>query len=72
MNALQEFKFNQSAVRVISIDNEPYWVAKDVSDVLGYTWSGTSRVEHVPEEWRGVTSVVTPSGMQDGDGYDRA
>lgn len=33
--------------------------------LLGYTWSGIRTVGHVPEEWRGVESVSTPSGMQD-------
>lgn len=33
--------------------------------MLGYKWNGSARIEHVPEEWRGVTSVVTPSGTQE-------
>jgi prophage antirepressor-like protein len=36
-----------------------------VAEALGYTWNGIARIEHVPEEWRGVTSVVTPSGTQE-------
>ena len=39
-------------------------VAKDVALALGYTWSG-NRFDHVPAEWKGVTSVVTPGGLQD-------
>jgi prophage antirepressor-like protein len=47
------------------LNGEPWWVAKDVAEILEYSWSGSSRVEHVPAEWRGVTSVVTPSGIQE-------
>lgn len=44
--------------------NELWFVAKDVADALDYTWSGT-RIAHIPSEWKGVTSVVTPGGRQD-------
>jgi len=63
-NELVVFKFENKEVRTVVIDGEPWFVAKDVAEVLGYTWNGTQRIEHVPEEWRGVTSVVTPSGNQ--------
>ena len=45
-------------------DGQPLWVAKDVLSDLGYTWGG-DRISHVPEEWRGVRSVRTPSGTQE-------
>jgi prophage antirepressor-like protein len=51
-------------VRVVLIDGEPWFVAKDVAEALDYTWSGSQRIAHVPAEWRGATSVVTPSGDQ--------
>lgn len=41
------------------------FVAKDVTLALGYKWNGNARIAHVPAEWRRVTSVVTPSGMQE-------
>lgn len=62
-NPLNSFDFEGAAVRIVSgTDGEPWWVAKDVAEALGYTWNGSARVEHVPEEWRGVTSVVTLRG----------
>lgn len=52
-------------VRTIQDEQGEIWfVAKDVAEALEYTWSGT-RVSHVPQEWRGMTSVVTPSGTQE-------
>lgn len=58
--------FEESLVRIISAENgEPCFVAKDVALALGYEWNGSARIAHVPAEWRGVTSVVTPSGVQE-------
>lgn len=51
--------------RSIFIDGEYWFVAKDVAEALGYVWKGMDNVRHVPEEWRGVQSVWTPSGNQD-------
>lgn len=60
---LREFPFVAQSIRVVLINDEPWFVAKDVAIALDMTWSG-NRVVHVPEEWRGATSVVTPSGNQ--------
>jgi len=66
MSELTIFQFEEGrVVRTLERDGELWFVAKDVAEALGYTWNGTQRIEHVPEEWRGVTSVVTPSGRQE-------
>lgn len=55
-----------TTVRTIQdAQGEIWFVAKDVAEALEYTWNGVARVAHVPEEWRGVTSVVSPSGTQE-------
>lgn len=60
------FAFDERAVRVLPTNAGSFKVvAKDVADALGYQWNGAQRIAHVPEEWRGVTSVVTPSGDQE-------
>ena len=64
MNDLQVFKFENKETRVVIKDGEPWFVAKDVAEALGYVWEGTKSIKHVPEEWRGVYSVYTPSGNQ--------
>ena len=57
---LMPLAFEESLVRVIPDQNgDPLFVAKDVALALGYEWNGVSRIAHVPEEWRRVTSVVT-------------
>jgi prophage antirepressor-like protein len=35
MNELQTFNFENLPVRTLSIDDEPYFVGKDVADILG-------------------------------------
>lgn len=42
MNSLKTFDFNGKSVRIILRDGEPWWVAKDVADILDY--SGTDRL----------------------------
>lgn len=65
MNHLIPFNHKGAEIRVVTdVLGEPWFVAKDVAEDLGYVWNGTSRIEHVPDMWRGVTSVVTPSGTQ--------
>jgi len=62
---VKAFAFEGAAVRVELIDGEPWFVAKDVAEALGYVWNGSARIEHVSEKWRGVTSAVTPFGTQE-------
>ena len=65
MNNLIPFAFEGAQVRVIEIDGGPWFVAKDVAERLDYAWNGAARIAHVPDEWKGVTSVVTPRGTQE-------
>ena len=63
---LNTFTFEGAAVRTVEIDGAPWFVAKDVAERLGYAWKGVAgTIPHVPEDWRGVCSVQTPSGTQD-------
>jgi anti-repressor protein len=65
MNELQIFDYGSGEIRTVMIDGEPWFVAKDIAEALEYRWNGSAMISHVPEEWRGVTSVLTPSGDQD-------
>lgn len=53
-------------VRVVTRNDDPWFVAKDVAEALDYTWNATKTIGHVPEEWRGVESVSTPQKNQHG------
>lgn len=53
-------------VRVVDVDGEPWFVAKDVARALGYASTNMTTVfQAVPEEWKGSNPIATPGGMQD-------
>ena len=65
-SSLTPFAFGEHLVRSITDENgDPWFVAKDVALALGYQWNGQACIAHVPSEWRGVRSVLTPSGEQE-------
>lgn len=51
-------------VRVVEYNGEPYFVAKEVCDILDYTNSRKAIADHVDEEDKGVTKCDTPGGKQ--------
>ena len=60
------FAFDAALVRVVLDEaSEPWYCAKDVALALGYQWNGISRIAHVPDEWKMVTSVVTTFGTKE-------
>lgn len=50
MNELQNFNFNGAQVRALTIDNEPYFVGKDVADIFGYKNGSRDINVHVNSE----------------------
>jgi prophage antirepressor-like protein len=57
--------FRDHDLRVLSDDAGNFEVvAKDVVESIGATWNGAAAIAHVPEEWKGVRSVLTPGGTQ--------
>ncbi len=46
------------------MDGIPVVVAKDVATALGYKWH-RGLMHHVPEKWRGVIPIDSPSGIQE-------
>lgn len=51
MNEVQVFKNQEfGSVRTLVIDNEPWFVGKDVADVLGYSNSRKAMADHVDDE----------------------
>lgn len=70
MNAeIIPFEFEQSAssIRVIEIDGEPWFAAKDVMAALEYAeeYNPARAIDRVPDEWKGVHQIHTPGGLQD-------
>ena len=53
-NAMQIFKNDEfGQIRTIVIENEPYFVGKDVAGVLGYSNSRKALADHVDDEDKG-------------------
>lgn len=52
MNETQLFNFKGQQVRTVTINNEPYFVGKDVADILGYQNQSRDINRHVDEEDR--------------------
>ena len=63
-NALQVLDFNEQTVRIIMRDGEPWWVAKDVCDILGLADTHTV-LRALDEDERGRQSLPTPGGEQE-------
>lgn len=65
MSNVSIFKFEESfTIRTVVKDSEPWFVAKDVCDVLGLTNSRVA-VNPLDEDEKGVSKVYTPSGEQE-------
>ncbi len=50
MSELQIFSFNGLDVRTVLIDGEPYFVGKDIAEILGYAKSRNAIKNHVDDE----------------------
>ncbi len=50
LNNLQIFSFNGLDVRTVLIDGEPYFVGKDIAEILGYAKSRNAIKNHVDDE----------------------
>lgn len=51
-------------LRAVTIDNEPWFVGKDVAERLGYSDSSKAIRVHVDAEDKGVDEMATPGGKQ--------
>ena len=51
-------------IRVLEIEDEPWFVGKDVAIILGYKDTSDAIKKHVDEEDKGVGEIPTPGGKQ--------
>ena len=58
------YVFNETTVRTMLIDSEPWFVGKDVAEALKHTNPERALRNFVDEEDKGVTKMVTPGGSQ--------
>lgn len=65
MNELQIFNNPEfGEIRTITIDGEPWLVGKDVAAALGYSNPQEAIRNHVEDEDKGVSEILTPGGKQ--------
>ena len=64
MNAIQAFNYQDQPIRTLVVGNEPWFVASDVSKILGYR-DAANLTRRLDAEDRGTRSVSTPSGDQE-------
>jgi anti-repressor protein len=57
------FNFNNETVRITGSFEDPWFIAKDVCSILGLS-NVTEAVRPLPEKWRGLKLLSTPSGNQ--------
>lgn len=58
------FNFKGQEVRTVTIDNEPYFVGKDVADILGYSNSRDALSKHVDTEDKLTSQIATAGQMR--------
>lgn len=66
MNNLQIFKFNGADVRTVLIDGEPYFVGKDVTEILGYKNASKALADHVDSEDKLNNETLSSLGQRGG------
>ncbi|UTB81029.1 phage antirepressor [Staphylococcus carnosus] len=57
MNELQTFNFEDLPVRTLTVDEEPYFVGKDVAKILGYLKPANAIANHVDDEDKTTTLI---------------
>lgn len=66
MNELKVFENNEfGKIRTFVKDGEPWFVGKDVAEILGYTNSRDALSKRVDDEDKGVANCDTLGGSQD-------
>lgn len=66
MNEIKVFQNPEfGTVRTIFIDNQPYFIGKEVCTILGYSNGRDALAKHVDDEDKGVAKCDTPGGIQE-------
>ena len=59
---IQLFNYEGNAVRIVEINGSPYWVAKDICDILGYSNSRKAINDHLDDDE--ISDVTISDGRQ--------
>lgn len=64
MDEVQNFDFEGNEVRTLTVNGEPYFVGKDVTDVLGYSNNRDALSKHVDNEDKLTSQIATAGQMR--------
>jgi anti-repressor protein len=64
MNDLSIFNYGQNEVRTVLIDGEPWFVARDVCEVLGISNVSDTLSKVLDDDEKGIATVYTLGGVQ--------
>lgn len=64
MQDLQIFNFEELPVRTLTVNEEPFFVGKDVAEILGYSNTRDALYRHVDGEDKDVVKLDTLGGKQ--------
>ncbi len=63
-NEVKAFNFESNEVRTVLIDDEPWFVGKDVATILGYKNTNDAMSRHVDVDDKRGARITTPGGKQ--------
>lgn len=63
-NEIKLFDFENQSFRVLQIENEPWFVGKDVAEILGYKNTRDALNKHCDKEDKDVAKLDTLGGKQ--------
>lgn len=64
MNELSIFSYQENEVRTVTVNGEPWFVAKDVCEVLGISNTSDTLSKVLDDDEKGVDTIYTPGGNQ--------
>lgn len=65
MNDLKIYENKEfGEIRTVNIDGEPWFVGKDVAEILGHSNPQRALRDYIDDDDKGVTKIVTPGGIQ--------
>lgn len=64
MKGLDIFQYKSKDIRTLIVDHEPWFVGKDVAQILGYKRTADAISQHVEPVDKGVGVIPTPGGNQ--------
>lgn len=62
---IQAFAFDSHALRSVTIDGEPWFIAKDVFNCLEMEWRGSGSTAPLDDDEKGVQTLDTLGGLQE-------